>query len=77
LVHNESNPNFETGEGSKQGRFVSPHKYVPCARKLFEKINRLEYRAERCEILSPTQNGFRKDREIRDCVVINGNSVIV
>jgi hypothetical protein len=43
---------------------------LPCARKMFEKIilTRFEYWADKYEILSPTQCGFRKSRE--DCVAL-------
>jgi hypothetical protein len=47
-----------------------PISLLPCVRKLFEKMicTRLDYWAEKFEILSPSQFGFRKGRETRDCL---------
>jgi hypothetical protein len=46
-------------------------------RKLFEKMiyTRLDYWAEKFEILSPLQFGFRKDRGTRDCLSLLSSDI--
>jgi ribonuclease HI len=49
-----------------------PISLLSCVRKLFEKIilTRLEYWAEKFEMLSPSQFGFRKGHGTTDCLAI-------
>jgi hypothetical protein len=49
-----------------------PISLLPCARKLLEKIlfTRLDYCAEKYDVLSSSQYGFCKGRGTRDCLAL-------
>jgi hypothetical protein len=64
-------------QSSVRFEWVAAISMLPCARKLFEKIilTRLVYKAERYEILSSTQYGFRKGRGTRNCVALLSTAI--
>jgi hypothetical protein len=59
-------PILKPGKSADNADFYRPISLLSCNRKLFEKIifTRLDYWAERFELLSPTQFGFRKGSDI-------------
>ncbi len=65
-------PILKPGKDASCADSYRPISLLSCNRKLFEKIilTRFEYWAEKYEMLSPTQYGFRKGHETRDCLAI-------
>lgn len=65
-------PILKPGKNADSADSYRPISLLSCNRKLFEKIilTRLEYWAEKYEMLSPTQFGFRKGHGTRDCLAV-------
>jgi ribonuclease HI len=65
-------PILKPGKDPNNADSYRPISLLSCVRKLFEKmiLTRMDYWAERFEMLSATQYGFRKGRGTRDCIAI-------
>jgi ribonuclease HI len=65
-------PILKPGKDANSADSYRPISLLSCIRKLFEKIilTRLEYWAEKYEMLSKSQYGFRKGHGTRDCLAI-------
>jgi hypothetical protein len=65
-------PILKPGKDPELSESYRPISLLPCARKILERMlcNRLDYWAEKNDILSPSQYGFQKGHGTRDCLVL-------
>jgi Endonuclease-reverse transcriptase/Reverse transcriptase (RNA-dependent DNA polymerase) len=70
-------PILKPGKDASNADSYRPISLLSCNRKLFEKIilTRLEYWAEKYEMLSKSQYGFRKGHGTRDCLAILSSDI--
>jgi ribonuclease HI len=70
-------PILKPGKNPNQANSYRPISLLSCMRKLMEKMlcTRLDYWAERFDVHSPTQFGFRKGRGTRDCLARLSNDI--
>jgi len=68
---------LKPGKDANNENSYRPISLLSCIRKTFEKMlfTRLEFWAEKFEILSPTQFGFRKGKGTRDCLALLSSDI--
>jgi hypothetical protein len=68
---------LKPGKELNDANSYRPISLLSCVRKLFKKMicTRLDYWAEKFEIRSPSQFGFRKGRGTRDCLSLLSSDI--